>query len=76
MIKYFINYLLVCLSRNNIIFNFTYPLRCLRVPPGVRLPQVEYHWHRGQKEIRGDTYTQTARCLATRRSDTDSKAIS
>ena len=24
-------------------FNFTYPLRCLRVPPGVRLPQVEYH---------------------------------
>jgi hypothetical protein len=25
-------------------FNFTYPLRCLRVPPGVRVPQVEYHW--------------------------------
>jgi hypothetical protein len=29
----------MCLSRNNIFFfNFTYPLRCLRVP------QVEYHW--------------------------------
>jgi hypothetical protein len=27
-----------------IFFNFTYPLRCLRVPPGVRVPQVEYHW--------------------------------
>jgi hypothetical protein len=22
-------------------FNFTYPVRCLRVPPGVRIPQVE-----------------------------------
>jgi hypothetical protein len=25
-------------------FNFTNPLRCLRVPPGVRVPEVEYHW--------------------------------
>jgi hypothetical protein len=24
-------------------FNFAYPLRCLHVPPGVRVPQVEYH---------------------------------
>jgi hypothetical protein len=24
-----------------------YPLRCLRVPPGVHVPQVEYHWGRG-----------------------------
>jgi hypothetical protein len=24
--------------------NFTYPLGCLRVPPGVLVPQVEYHW--------------------------------
>jgi hypothetical protein len=23
-------------------FNFEYPLRCLHVPPGVRVPQVEY----------------------------------
>jgi hypothetical protein len=33
-----------CLSWNNIqiyIFNFTYPLRCLHVPPGVRVPHVE-----------------------------------
>jgi hypothetical protein len=30
-----------CLSWNNIFFfNFTYPLRCLRVP------QVDYHWTR------------------------------
>jgi hypothetical protein len=21
-----------------------YPIRCLRIPPGVRVPQVEYHW--------------------------------
>jgi hypothetical protein len=24
--------------------NFTYPVRCLRVPPGVRVPQIEDHW--------------------------------
>jgi hypothetical protein len=32
-----------CLSWNNIFiyFNFTYPLRCLRVPQGVRVPQVD-----------------------------------
>jgi hypothetical protein len=24
-------------------FNVTYPLRYIRVPPGVRVPQVEYH---------------------------------
>jgi hypothetical protein len=28
------------------ILNFTYPLRCLRVPPGVRVPPLEYHWFR------------------------------
>jgi hypothetical protein len=22
------------------------PLRCLRVPPGIRVLQVEYHWSR------------------------------
>jgi hypothetical protein len=36
-----------CLSWNDIhiihFFNFTNPLRCLRVPPGVRVPHVEYH---------------------------------
>jgi len=26
-----------------LILNFTYPLRCLRVPLGVRVPPVEYH---------------------------------
>ncbi|KDR16462.1 Synaptic vesicle membrane protein VAT-1-like protein-like, partial [Zootermopsis nevadensis] len=31
---------------HNFFLNFTYPLRCLRVPPGVRVPQVEYHWSR------------------------------
>jgi hypothetical protein len=30
-----------------LFFKFTYPLRCLRVPPGVRVPQVEYHCFRG-----------------------------
>jgi hypothetical protein len=29
-----------------LILNFTYPLRCLRVPPGVLIPPVEYHWYR------------------------------
>jgi hypothetical protein len=29
-----------------LILNFTYPLRCLRVPLGVRAPPVEYHWAR------------------------------
>jgi hypothetical protein len=29
-----------------LILNFTYPLRCLRVPLGVRVPPVEYHWYR------------------------------
>jgi hypothetical protein len=33
-----------CLSRKiNIFFSFTYPLRRFRVPPGVRVPQVEDH---------------------------------
>jgi hypothetical protein len=38
--------IILCLSWNNvfIFLNFTYPLRCLCVPPGVRVPQVEYHW--------------------------------
>jgi hypothetical protein len=27
-----------------IYFKLTSPLRCLRVPPEVRVPQVEYHW--------------------------------
>jgi hypothetical protein len=26
-----------------LILNFTYPLRCRRVPLGVRVPPVEYH---------------------------------
>jgi hypothetical protein len=29
-----------------LILNFTYPLRCLRVPLGVRVPPVEYHCSR------------------------------
>jgi hypothetical protein len=29
-----------------LILNFTYPLRCLRIPPGVHVPPVEYHWSR------------------------------
>jgi hypothetical protein len=29
-----------------LILNFTYPLRFLRVPLGVRVPPVEYHWSR------------------------------
>jgi hypothetical protein len=29
-----------------LISNFTYPLRCLRVPPGVSVPPVEYHCSR------------------------------
>jgi hypothetical protein len=35
----------MCLSWNNIytFFNYTHPLRCLLVPPGVRVPPVEYH---------------------------------
>jgi hypothetical protein len=34
----------MCLLLNNIyFFNFTYPLKCFRVPPGVPVPQVEYH---------------------------------
>jgi hypothetical protein len=32
-----------------LILNFTCPLRCLRVPPGVRVPPVEYHWSKGYK---------------------------
>jgi hypothetical protein len=30
-----------------LILNFTYPLRCLRVPLGVSVPPVEYHWSSG-----------------------------
>jgi hypothetical protein len=33
-----------CLSRNNIFVKFTCPVRYFRVPPWVRVPQVEYHW--------------------------------
>jgi hypothetical protein len=33
------------------IFNFTYPLRCLRVPPRVRVPQAEYHCSIGSNKI-------------------------
>jgi hypothetical protein len=29
-----------------LILNFTYPIRCRRVPLGVRVPPVEYHWSR------------------------------
>jgi hypothetical protein len=47
-----------CLSRNNIyFFNFTYPLRCLRVPPGVHVPQVEYHWPRESRLRAGQPKT-------------------
>jgi hypothetical protein len=31
-----------------LFFNFSYPLRCLRVPPRVRVPQVEYQWIRAR----------------------------
>jgi hypothetical protein len=44
MIKYFIKYYLMCLSLSNIyiyvFFNFTYPLRCLRVPRGYAYPRL------------------------------------
>jgi hypothetical protein len=32
------------LSWNNFFLNLRTPPRYLRVPPGVRVPQVEYHW--------------------------------
>jgi hypothetical protein len=35
-----------------LILNFTYPLRCLRVPPGVCVPPVEYHSFRRQLSTR------------------------
>jgi hypothetical protein len=33
----------LCLSRNNILFNFTYPVRCFRIPPGIIVAQVIDH---------------------------------
>jgi hypothetical protein len=41
MIKYFIDYLLMCSSWNNIFMLFLF-----YVPPGVRVPQVENHCSR------------------------------
>jgi hypothetical protein len=40
------------------IFNFTYPLKCLRGPPGVRVPQVEYHCY----ILHTHTHTHKAPC--------------
>jgi hypothetical protein len=40
-----------------LILNFTYPLRCLRVPPGVRVPPVEYHWSKATvRSISNNSY--------------------
>jgi hypothetical protein len=44
--NYLSNYLIIYLSWIIYIFNLTYPLRCLRVPPGECLVQVEYHCHK------------------------------
>jgi hypothetical protein len=38
-----------------LILNFTYPLRCLRVPLGVRVPPVEYHWSRLRARLVSDS---------------------
>jgi hypothetical protein len=35
-----------------LILNFTYPLRCRRVPLGVRVPPAEYHWVSGPAAVR------------------------
>jgi hypothetical protein len=32
-----------CLSLNNILLYFTYPVSWFRVPPGVQVPQAEDH---------------------------------
>ena len=32
--------------------NLAYPLDCLHVPPGVRVPPVENHWRRGYTQRR------------------------
>jgi hypothetical protein len=37
-----------------LILNFTYPLRCLRVPLGVRVPPVEYHCSSGYHRMSTD----------------------
>jgi hypothetical protein len=36
-----------------LILNVTYPLRCRRVPLGVRVPPVEYHCLRTYSYVRG-----------------------
>jgi hypothetical protein len=40
-----------------LILNFTYPLRCRRIPLGVRVPPVEYHCIREQKRGRQVYYS-------------------
>jgi hypothetical protein len=46
--SYKITNILLFYYYNTYFFNFAYPLRCLRVPPGVRVPQVEYHCYNGR----------------------------
>jgi hypothetical protein len=58
-----------CLSWNNIdilFFNFTYLLTCLRIPPGVWVPQLEYHWVR-QRNASTDLRRQLL-CICNKRS--------
>jgi hypothetical protein len=43
--------------------NFTYPLRCLRVPPGVRVPPVEYHCNRRPMLLTYKRIRKTDNCI-------------
>jgi hypothetical protein len=40
------DYSVFIMKQSFLFSNFTYPLRCLREPPGVSVPQVEYHCSR------------------------------
>jgi hypothetical protein len=42
-IKLLYNKYIIIYYYNITFFNFSFSLRCLRVTPGVRVPQVEYH---------------------------------
>jgi hypothetical protein len=44
-------------------WDFTYPLRRLRVPRGVRVPQVEYHWPRQPQSSQSPPWKPQNLCL-------------